>query len=91
MEIQCNKTPFLHILAGWIWLGGTDVSNEGSFVWQHSGKPVTFTSWAPPLQPDNDNDEDYIALSDVDQYQWYDTHTVPAKNVLCEKDPIFVG
>jgi hypothetical protein len=28
-----------------LWLGATDVGHEGTFIWQSSGKPLSFTDW----------------------------------------------
>ena len=30
------------------WIGLSDLGHEGSWVWQHSGRPAQFTSWGVP-------------------------------------------
>src|SRR5262249_52472846 len=51
------------LVSGYCWLGGTDVENEGTFVWAN-GELWTYTSmmapWAP-AEPNNQNDEDCVA------------------------------
>ncbi len=34
------------------WLGATDNEIEGTFVWEHSGQPMSWTYW-DKWQPDN--------------------------------------
>ena len=34
------------------WCGANDIDNEGVFIWEHSGSPVTYTNW-DSANPDN--------------------------------------
>jgi len=43
-----------------VWLGATDVNTEGSWQWV-TGELWSYTAWASD-QPDNSNDEDYLAF-----------------------------
>ena len=29
-----------------LWLGATDITTEGTFVWENSGKPLAYTNWS---------------------------------------------
>merc|ERR1712172_189060 len=52
------------------WLGGSDFYEEGTFQWAN-GDPFTFTQWGEG-EPNNSGDEDCIAMSSRNSYNWLD-------------------
>ncbi|XP_039446389.1 perlucin-like isoform X1 [Culex pipiens pallens] len=51
------------------WLGGSDLSEEGTFSWQGTGKLVTYTNWSPG-EPNNTNGtEDCIQLVYIPRFE----------------------
>jgi len=54
-----------------LWLGGSDSITEGTFVWDGSGVPTSFTNWSPN-NPDNaGGDQDCVRMW-LDIGQWDD-------------------
>lgn len=45
-----------------LWIGLTDEQQEGVFLWS-DGTPLTFTNWAPPAEPNNSGNEDYVLMN----------------------------
>merc|ERR1712088_1082648 len=52
------------------WLGASDFYEEGTFQWAN-GDPFTFTQWGDG-EPNNSGDEDCIAMSSRNSYNWLD-------------------
>lgn len=72
-----------------VWLDGTDITNEGKWVWYTTGQPIGYFNWSPG-QPDHyfgvhrENCMDYGPEYNM---QWNDApcHNNSRKhNVLCE-------
>ena len=35
-----------------MWLGGNDIKAAGVYIWESSGKQVTYTNWSPSMPDD---------------------------------------
>jgi hypothetical protein len=44
------------------WLGATDIVQEGTFIWQSSGKAVNYTNWYSP-NPDGGTAQNCVLLN----------------------------
>ncbi|XP_045479162.1 perlucin-like isoform X1 [Harmonia axyridis] len=69
-----------------IWTSGTDMGEEGSFVWLSTGRPLNFTSWCNG-QPDNAGKNEHcleILRLGVENYVWNDRSCLSEYNFICE-------
>ncbi|XP_044749806.1 C-type lectin 37Da-like [Coccinella septempunctata] len=68
------------------WTSGSDLGEEGHFVWLATGKSLNYTYWSPP-QPDNagkiENCLEIWKLGDK-HYVWNDIPCTNAYNFICE-------
>lgn len=64
--VAINSAQELGYLAEWInadvWIGGTDATNEGEFVWTNE-QPWSFASWKDGLPSDPHGNRDCVALT----------------------------
>jgi hypothetical protein len=72
-----------------MWLGGSDLKVEGTFVWEHSGNPVTYTHWGGNAPDNNGDNEDCIHMRcSLANGEWNDgicTWTAyPPQSAMCE-------
>ncbi|XP_060079723.1 perlucin-like [Ylistrum balloti] len=71
-----------------LWLGGSDISNEGTWLW-NSGLPITgFTKWsssAPDNYGKNTNNADCLYMGSWIDFYWDDCGCAEIKSPLCEK------
>jgi hypothetical protein len=69
-----------------MWLGGTDVTEEGKYVWESSKQVLTFFDWSSG-EPNDANAigfEDCMQLSFSD-WKWNDVFcTLPYLATMCE-------
>ena len=65
-------------------MGGTDSIEEGTFVWEHAGKPVAYNDWTI-AQPDNENNQDCMAVYGL--YGWDDMDCSKKLAFICETEP----
>ena len=45
-----------------IWLGATDLTTEGTFIWESSGNLLTYKNWAVGQPNDSGQNEDCIHM-----------------------------
>ena len=64
-----------------LWLGVTDVAQEGVFVWDHNGKQLTYSDW-DTNQPNNWGDQDYVDYKFG--YGWQDDKSFRNYGAICE-------
>jgi len=69
-EWQFVKKDILSGVNSWVWLGGTDVQQEGKWLWT-DGSPVSFTDWYPG-RPTNRTDWNCIGAYSGWAWQWFD-------------------
>ncbi|MEM7010211.1 MAG: lectin-like protein [Verrucomicrobiota bacterium] len=62
-----------------VWIGATDVEEEGTWVWEN-GEKLRHEGWKPP-EPNNNGDEDGAVLS---RGGWYDLGLHHQRWALCE-------
>ena len=74
---------FEETVGGVLWLGATDTSTEGSFIWTTSGLPLTFTDWFD-FEPNGGTVENCIGLYEVQAGLWIDLPCEDAKRGICE-------
>ena len=49
------------------WIGLTDIFHDGTWVWDHLGKPLAFSAWAPG-EPNNWGGLQHCAAIKVSEY-----------------------
>ncbi|BFZ25379.1 hypothetical protein BsWGS_28418 [Bradybaena similaris] len=65
-------------------LGGTDVFDEGVWVWASSGNNIyPFVDWAPG-EPNELQGEDCLVFYGVEDYRWDDFYCNMPANFICE-------
>jgi hypothetical protein len=75
----------------WIWIGGSDIATEGSWVWPdgtlfyQSGAPVNaaFVSWSPS-EPNNAGQNEDCAILHV-TFKWTDNDCSLQHHFVCER------
>lgn len=68
------------------WSGANDIDNEGVFIWEHSGLPVSYTNW-DDSNPDNINNPSN-PIDCVDLFyngEWNDRPCTILAAFVCEK------
>ncbi|BFZ25377.1 hypothetical protein BsWGS_28416 [Bradybaena similaris] len=80
--------------ATFTFLGGTDIFDEGVWVWSFSGDNIyPFVDWAPG-SPDDANGEDCLTFYSLAGYHWNDYLCDAKGNFICENpaaDTTIVG
>ncbi|KAL3271941.1 hypothetical protein HHI36_022411 [Cryptolaemus montrouzieri] len=69
-----------------IWTSGSDLGQEGSFIWLSTGKSLNFTYWAK-FEPNNvANNEHCLEIWNVkvNEYIWNDRPCAESYNFICE-------
>ncbi|XP_060082919.1 perlucin-like [Ylistrum balloti] len=74
------------------WTDGSDITEEGKWVWMTSGMPVeNYTNWGSS-QPDNGSGavlpSNCLCLGRWMEFQWDDNPCSEAGLVLCEKPDV---
>lgn len=71
-----------------VWLGGTDQDKEGSWVWQSTKKPFSYSAWARDYnEPDNArNDQDCLCVYRPYGLYWSDSHCWKLFQYICERE-----
>lgn len=75
-----------------IWLGGSDVAQEGKFIWDSDGGVVSagYTNWAPTQPDDAGGNEDCIHIypqASFNQPYWNDWPCSQLNPFVCELQP----
>lgn len=67
-----------------IWLGGSDILSEGSWVWVGSGEAFSYTGWHP-TEPNNYHGGEHCAMMMYNNNQnWADTNCADRNCFICE-------
>ncbi|KAK7473842.1 hypothetical protein BaRGS_00034893 [Batillaria attramentaria] len=78
-----------------LWLGGTDIFNEGHFVWAGSRRLIRhvaeFTDWYSGQPDDAGRNEDCLHMLDSIGYKWNDVPCTRHQNFACEINAVQVG
>merc|ERR1712154_177309 len=72
-----------------VWLGGTDIFNEGHWEWVSSKEPVgPFTDWFPgePNQSGTPGGEDCLQFFGAQRWQWNDEDCTNRCYFICEAE-----
>lgn len=82
---SCNNIPYMYTsIAANIWLGGSDILREGSWVWVGSGEAFSYTGWHP-TEPNNYHGDEHCALMMFNNNQdWADTNCANPNCFICE-------
>jgi hypothetical protein len=70
-----------------IWLGSTDITTEGTYLWENSGKTMTYNNWSKGQPDDFDQNEDCATLWCVENGEWNDwpcNDTTKPQTSMCE-------
>jgi len=72
-----------------IWIGLTDIEEEGVYVWENSGEVASYFDWFSG-QPDGAAlpEDDCVVMSYNDNYLWYDAPCDTLYRPFCETDPV---
>ncbi|KXJ67998.1 hypothetical protein RP20_CCG006736 [Aedes albopictus] len=70
------------------WIGASDISREGTFVWLATGRPVNYTNWSEN-NPDNDEGtENCVEIANQRytqwKWRWNDNKCDAIQNFVCE-------
>ncbi|KAJ8309065.1 hypothetical protein KUTeg_013939 [Tegillarca granosa] len=71
-----------------VWIGGSDWSVENTWVWEPTGKNISYTNWYPGQPNNSDGNENCLVLTAVykGQYgKWFDAHCDDLLYYICEK------
>jgi hypothetical protein len=69
---------------GGFWLGATDNLKEGSWIWQSSGKPMTYSKWAAGEPNNCCGGENCLQMNAFSGGAWNDAVCTNLVSVLCE-------
>ncbi|XP_062607040.1 adhesive plaque matrix protein 2-like, partial [Saccostrea cucullata] len=69
------------------WLGGSDMKEEGKFVWPSQGKPFSFTFWIPgdPNNGNGEGEEDCVLANWNGDGRWADYFCDRQLYYICQK------
>ncbi|XP_011419400.3 low affinity immunoglobulin epsilon Fc receptor-like [Crassostrea angulata] len=65
------------------WIGGTDASRDGEFMWEGHSQSFTWTNWGPG-NPDRVGTSDCVILFQRSDYKWHDTSCSNSNSYICE-------
>ncbi|XP_052692507.1 perlucin-like protein [Crassostrea angulata] len=69
-----------------VWLGGTDLAEEGKWVWQSTSTLFSFSAW-PTRQPNNlDNNQHCLSLYLPNGLTWNDRECSLQYQYICERE-----
>lgn len=69
------------------WLGGSDLENEGVWVWTTSGRYFSVTDWHTRTirEPNNRNGNEHcLELNNILGYEWNDDNCLKRNKYICE-------
>lgn len=72
-------------LLGSFWIGFTDISVEGEWVWTSTQTAAHFTDWKPG-EPNNSNNEDCATITQGYSFHWNDESCSVRNNFICEME-----
>ncbi|KAL3873514.1 hypothetical protein ACJMK2_036637 [Sinanodonta woodiana] len=73
-----------------VWLGGTDLLQEGKFLNPGSLSLLTYFNWAPG-EPDDLNGQHCIGMFKDNSFMWDDQDCEVPNYSLCEREPLSDG
>lgn len=68
-----------------VWLGGSDILAEGSFVWSSNNRALNFNHWGP-YDPNAYTAEDDCVVLMYPGGDWADFECFMERQFICEKD-----
>ncbi|VDH94800.1 low affinity immunoglobulin epsilon Fc receptor [Mytilus galloprovincialis] len=68
------------------WLGGTDIQNEGDWIWTSSQTVVTFDDWTVDAPNNRFGNEHCLAIRKLNGFQWNDDDCSSSFRFICEKE-----
>nr|XP_011440035.2 perlucin-like protein [Crassostrea gigas] len=68
-----------------VWLGGTDVAEEGKWVWQSTGTIFSYSAWNGG-QPNNYQNQDCLCLYRPYGLTWCDESCAASYQYICERE-----
>ncbi|XP_063415839.1 perlucin-like [Mytilus trossulus] len=67
------------------WIGGTDIQNEGFWIWSSSKTNVTFFDWMPYEPTNYGGVEHCLEINYQSSRQWNDDDCSTINRFICEK------
>ncbi|XP_075159347.1 lectin subunit alpha-like [Haematobia irritans] len=74
-----------------LWIGGSDLGEEGKFVWSSTGKPFEFTNWQSQQPDNNKNDEHCVHYRRTSDFEWNDAQCWEKFGFICEENHFLVA
>ncbi|KAL8571718.1 hypothetical protein ACOMHN_060804 [Nucella lapillus] len=73
-----------------VWLGATDIFQEGSFLWLNTFQNVTYSHWArgEPNSAYGSDSEDCVQMRREVGWRWNDQSCASLSYFVCEKSPL---
>uniref|UniRef100_A0A6F8CKJ4 Galactose specific C-type lectin-1 n=1 Tax=Culex pipiens TaxID=7175 RepID=A0A6F8CKJ4_CULPI len=53
------------------WIGGSDLAEEGTFIWTGTGERVTYTNWRRDEPNDENGEEDCLQLAYIPGWEYF--------------------
>ncbi|XP_045201072.2 C-type lectin domain family 3 member A-like [Mercenaria mercenaria] len=72
-----------------VWLGGSDLSKEGIWIWEHSETQIAFDNWATE-EPNGNRIENCLHMYRHVNWKWNDLRCKRELGYICEKKLILV-
>ena len=70
------------------WIGLSDETVEGEWVWVYSNQVATYTSWGSGKPSNYNSAHDFVALYKVDNFMWTDSGPWIIPQALCQKNQV---
>jgi hypothetical protein len=67
-----------------VWIGGSDLQNEGAWIWEHSKARIVFSNWGQN-EPNGNRRENCLHLYKRKDWVWNDTICRLKMGFICEK------
>ena len=80
------ENEFISGVERYWWIGLTDILEEGRFLWAHSLKEPTYTSWYSG-DPDGEENQNAVAIEKRYDYMWTDANEDAKLYPICQFHP----
>lgn len=78
------------IIKGKFWIGGTDIQNEGLWIWSSEETEITFFDWAAKQPSNSRSIEHCLIFNYLQSQQWNDSNCSLLRRFICKKSKFLV-